>query len=69
MPFATLPVPATINRLARLSSLGAAGRLASYRAGNFDRADVAAWAAHFPEEIPTVNGEVEWIACKLADLD
>lgn len=64
-----LAAPDAIDRAARLSSLGAAGRLARYRAGNLDRAEVAAWAAHFPDEIPTVNGEVEWIAYKLADLD
>jgi hypothetical protein len=69
MPSATLPAPGTSDRLARLSNLGTAGRLARYRAGDLDRADVAVWAAHFPEEIPTVNGEVEWIAYKLADLD
>ena len=75
MPSATRSVPRSLvapdraDRVARLSRLGAVGRLARYRAGNLDRADVAAWAAHFPDEIPTVNGEVEWIACRLADLD
>lgn len=57
MHSATLPAPGTSDRLARLSNLGAAARLARYR------------AAHFPEEIPTVNGEAEWIAYRLADLD
>ena len=27
------------------------------------------YAAHFPEEVPLVNGELEWIALTLADLD
>lgn len=62
-------VPNPSPRAARLDQLGAAGRLALYRAGKFGRADLATWAARYPEEIPTVNGEVEWISLKLADLD
>lgn len=27
------------------------------------------WASHFPDEVPLVNDEVEWIALRLADLD
>jgi hypothetical protein len=75
MPSATLDTSRNLatldstDRVARLSRLGAEGRLTRYRAGKLDRADVAAWAAHFPDEIPTVNGEVEWIGYKLADLD
>lgn len=29
----------------------------------------AAWAARYPEEVPIVNGEFEWIALSIADLD
>jgi hypothetical protein len=43
--------------------------LAQYRAGNLAHADLSIWAARFPEEVPTVNGEVEWIGLTLADLD
>ncbi len=56
-------------RAARLDQLGPSRRLALYRAGEFDRADLATWAARYPEEVPTVNGEVEWIGLVLADLD
>ncbi len=27
------------------------------------------WAGHYPEEVPLINGEVEWIALRLADRD
>jgi hypothetical protein len=58
-----------IDRAARLDLLGVSGRLAHYRAGTFDRADVTAWIRRYPEEIPTVNGEFEWIAQRLVDLE
>lgn len=27
------------------------------------------WAAHYPDEVPLVNGEIEWMALKLVDLE
>jgi hypothetical protein len=27
------------------------------------------WAAHYPDEIPLVNGEIEWLALRLVDLE
>lgn len=44
-------------------------RLRAYRSGAFDRREVAIWAARFPEEAPLLNGELEWIARDMADLD
>jgi hypothetical protein len=44
-------------------------RLRAYRAGTLNRREVAAWAARFPEEAPLLNGELEWIARDMADLD
>jgi hypothetical protein len=44
-------------------------RLRAYRSGTFDRREVATWSARFPEEAPLLNGELEWIARDLADLD
>ncbi len=44
-------------------------RLRAYRAGTFDRREVAIWSARFPEETPLLNGELEWIARDMADLD
>ena len=31
--------------------------------------DTALWVATYPDEAPLVNGELEWIALGLADLD
>lgn len=44
-------------------------RLAAYRAGAFTGAERTLWAANFPEEVPLVNDELEWIALAMADLD
>jgi hypothetical protein len=32
-------------------------------------AELLVWAARYPDEVPTVNDEVERIALTLADLD
>ena len=44
-------------------------RVRAARHGGFDRRERSIWAARFSEEVPTVNGELEWIALSLADLD
>jgi hypothetical protein len=36
-------------------------RLRAYRAGVMTRADRAAWAAVWPEEVPRLNDEFEWL--------
>ena len=75
MPSAAFDVPRTppvsrpLDRVTRLARLGKSGRLARYRAGALDLADLSVWAARYPEEVPTVNGEFEWIGLTLADLD
>jgi hypothetical protein len=37
--------------------------------GDFNRTQRAIWASAYPDEVPLVNGELEWIALGLADLD
>ena len=44
-------------------------RLAAAHEGRFTRAERTLWAARYPQEAPLVNGEYEWIALGLADLD
>ena len=56
---------AFLARLARMSGQERA-RAARFE---FDRWERTVWAGRFPEEVPLVNGEVEWIALGLADLD
>lgn len=55
--------------LLRLDRMSPSQRLRAYRSGAFSRAERARWACRYPEEVPTVNGEVEWIALRSADLD
>jgi len=69
MPSATSRHVTPSSRVARLDRLGPAGRLAHYRAGKLGIGELSVWAARFPDEVPTVNGEVEWIGLTLADLD
>ncbi|HEX4306451.1 MAG TPA: hypothetical protein VHZ54_10460 [Solirubrobacterales bacterium] len=51
-----------------LARMSAEERLRAYRAGAFTRAERTAWAARYPEEVPLVDDEFEWIALSLADL-
>lgn len=53
----------------RLGRMGFQQRLAAYRSGEFSRRERAIWAARFPEEVPLLNGELEWIAMSMVDLD
>ena len=53
----------------RLERMGYERRLAAYRRGEFSRRQRTIWAARFPEEVPIVNGEFEWIGAAMADLD
>lgn len=55
--------------LVRLDRMSPSQRLRAYRSGAFSRAERARWACRYPEEVPMVNGEVEWIALGSADLD
>jgi hypothetical protein len=53
----------------RLDRMGYERRLAAYRRGELTRRERTVWAARFPDEVPLVNGELEWIALAAADLD
>lgn len=55
--------------LARLARMSREERVRAARHGGFDRWQRSLWAARFPEEVPLFNGEYEWIALGLADLD
>ena len=53
----------------RLYRMGVEGRLSAYRAGELSHRECTIWAARFPDEVPLVNNELEWIALRAADLD
>jgi hypothetical protein len=55
--------------LSRLAEMTAEQRIDAARRGDFDRTDRVLWISAYPDEIPLVNGELEWIALGLADLD
>jgi hypothetical protein len=61
--------PGTNASGARITALGPSKRREEFEAGNFSRAELFAWAARYPEEVPLVNGELPWIGLRLADLD
>jgi hypothetical protein len=44
-------------------------RISASRRSGFTRWERWVWAAQFTEEVPLVNGEFEWLALSLADLD
>lgn len=66
---ASLPVAerreAFLTRLARMSEQE---RVRAAR-HEFDRWERTVWAGRYPDEVPIVNGEFEWLALGLADLD
>lgn len=68
-PAFTEIAPLTNSPFEGLVRLGSRRRLAAYRAGELTRRQLTVWAARFPDEVPTVNGELEWIGLALADLD
>jgi hypothetical protein len=71
----TIPPTATratdvspVSFLEVLETMSPTERLAAYRSRGFTPHERSLWAANYPEEVPLVNGEYEWIALSLADL-
>jgi hypothetical protein len=54
---------------ARLAQMSTRQRIEVSRNGGFTRHERAVWACRYPEEVPTVNGEFEWLVLGSADLD
>jgi hypothetical protein len=61
--------PAIASFPALLARMTPQERLDAYRHGSYARRECLIWAARYPEEPPIVNGEYEWIARDLADLE
>jgi hypothetical protein len=66
---ATTVLPAAVAKLLtsieRLELMSAEERLRAYRSGAMTRAERAAWAANFSEEVPLINDEYPWIGWNL----
>lgn len=52
-----------------LSRMTSEERVRAYRHGTFTYRELNIWAARYPDEVPLLNGEFEWISRSLADLD
>lgn len=48
--------------LARLARMSTEQRIEAARSGRFTRWERSVWSARFPDEVPLINGEFEWIA-------
>jgi hypothetical protein len=53
----------------RLAQMSTRQRIEASRSGRFSRHERAVWASRYPDEVPTVNGEFEWLVLGSADLD
>jgi len=52
-----------------LARMSFAERVRAYRSGVFTAHELSVAAAREPDRMPILNGEFEWIAVSLADLD
>ena len=59
---------ARAGRLRSLWQMSAAERVAAMRRGELTYEQLAAWSARYPDQIPRVDGEFEWIAAKLPEV-
>ena len=59
---------ARAGRLRSLWQMTAAERVAAMRRGDLTYEQLAAWSARYPDQVPTVHGEFEWIVAKLPEV-
>lgn len=55
--------------VARLVRMSRRQRIEASRNGTFTRHERAVWACRYPYEVPTINGEFEWLVLSSADID
>jgi hypothetical protein len=60
--------PTKTERLAALWAMSPAERVAAMRRGELTYMQLAAWSARYPDEVPRLNGEFEWIAIKTPEV-
>ena len=59
---------ARAGRLRSLWQMNAAERVAAMRRGDLTYEQLAAWSGRYPDQVPTVHGEFEWIVAKLPEV-
>ena len=59
---------ARAGRLRSLWQMTPQQRVAAMRRGDLTYEQLAAWSARFPEQVPTIHGEFEWILAKLPEV-
>jgi hypothetical protein len=59
---------ARAGRLRSLWQITPDQRVAAMRRGDLSYEQLAAWSGRHPEQVPTVDGEFEWIAAKLPEV-
>ena len=55
-------------RLGGLWQMTPAQRIAAMRAGKLTLEQCAAWAARFPDQVPLLNGEYEYLAAAIPEV-
>ena len=55
-------------RLRSLWQMSVEQRIAAMRRGQLTYEQLAAWSARYPEQIPRINDEFEWIAIKMPEV-
>jgi hypothetical protein len=65
----TLPAPSLAQERDALTRMRPEQRLVNYRRGSLTMRQCYSWAARWPDEVPLLNGEFEFIARSMADLD
>jgi hypothetical protein len=59
---------ARAERLRPLWEMSPAQRVVAMRRGELSYERLAAWSSRHPEQIPMINGELEWIAAKMPEV-
>jgi hypothetical protein len=63
------PDKTALTMVERLDLMSPNRRWKAYYAGEMTLSQANLWASRYPDEVPIRNGEFEWIALTLADLD
>lgn len=69
MSAVALPQTSIVQEREALTRMKPDQRLGAYQRGELTYRQCCSWAARWPHEVPLLNGEFEFIARSMADLD